>query len=293
MSASNITLNWTTNDGQPYVVHYLAIGGPQVSAKVVNWQTPGTTGPKAVTGIGFEPETVLHLHVGPSFVATPTATQSNALFGMGVMNQAGAQWAMQVADVASVNPTISTRAQRTDAALYMYHGPTAVLNKVASFVSMDPGGFTLDFTTATSELSQVVSLALAGLPSSIGTFTKSTAAAPASQSVPTPFTPGAVFLSSYQIAPQTAPVRESMCSWGIGASDGSNEGSSAMSVSDAVSPSSVDAVDKTSKAFIKMNSPPVDAEADLSSFDPSGFTLSWTTNDSVASQICFWALGRQ
>ena len=293
MSASNITFNWTTNDGQPYVVHYLAIGGPLVSAKVVNWQTPAAAGVKSVTSVGFEPETVLHLHVGPSFVSTPPATQSNGLFGMGVMNKAGEQWAMQVADVSSVSPTVSTRAQRTDAALYMYHAPTAVLNKAASFVSMDPTGFTLNFTTATSDLSQVVSLALAGLRSSVGTFNKSTSTAPASQSVPTPFTPGAVFLSSYQIAPQTAAVRESMCSWGVGASDGMNEASSAMSAVDAVSPTSVDAVDKTSKAFIKMNTAPVDAEADLSSFDPTGFTLNWTTNDPVASQMCFWALGKQ
>jgi hypothetical protein len=40
-----------------------------------------------------------------------------------------------------------------------------------------------------------------------------------------------------------------------------------------------------------MNSPPMDAEADLTSFDSSGFALSWSTNDPVASQMCFVALG--
>jgi hypothetical protein len=35
----------------------------------------------------------------------------------------------------------------------------------------------------------------------------------------------------------------------------------------------------------------VDAEGDLTSFDATGFTLNWTKNDAVATQICFLALG--
>jgi hypothetical protein len=77
----------------------------------------------------------------------------------------------------------------------------------------------------------------------------------------------------------------------MGASDGTNEASSAIVTSDNASPTSVDGHDKTSKAFIKMNTPPLDAEADMASFGASGFTLNWTTNDTTASQICFLALG--
>jgi len=40
-----------------------------------------------------------------------------------------------------------------------------------------------------------------------------------------------------------------------------------------------------------MNTAPLDAEADLASFGPTGFTLNWPTNDAIASQICFLALG--
>jgi len=295
LGSSSFTLNWSTNDTHPYVIHYLAIGGPQVTAKLLNWQAPTTTGMKAVTGVGFQPEAVLHFHVGAAVVTAPPVSQTNGSIGMGVMNRAGAQWSVQIADATSFSPSVATRAQRTDAAIYMYHAPSPVVNKLASFVSMDPSGFTLNFTTATTDASQVYSLALAGLQASVGTFDKSTAAAtvaaPASQAVATSFSPGAVLLSSYQLGAQTAAVRESQGSWGIGASDGTNEGSSAIVAADAVSPTVVNALDKTSKAFLKMNSPPVDAEADMASFDPSGFTLSWTTNDAIASQMCFLALG--
>jgi hypothetical protein len=291
LGSSSVTLSWTTNDNQPYVIHYLAIGGPEVTAKVVNWQTPTTTGMKAVTDVGFKPEAVLHFHVGAAVVTAPPVSQSNGVIGMGVMNRAGSEWSVQIADATSSSPSVATRAQRTDAAIYMYHAPWPVINKMASFVSMDPKGFTLNFTTATTDASQVYSLALTGLQSSVGTFNKTTLAAPAIQAVATSFQPGAVLLSSYQIGAQTAAVRESQASWGIGVSDGTNEASSAIVTADGVSPTVVDAVDKTSKAFLKMSNAPLDAEADMASFDPDGFTLSWTTSDSVASQMCFLALG--
>jgi hypothetical protein len=93
------------------------------------------------------------------------------------------------------------------------------------------------------------------------------------------------------MAAQAASVSETNCSYGLGASDGTHQGSSAFVSANNASPTTADAIDKTSKAFIKMNTPPVDAEADLTSFDPSGFTLNWTMNDGVASQVGFWALG--
>jgi hypothetical protein len=156
---------------------------------------------------------------------------------------------------------------------------------------MTSAGFTLNFTTANPNTSQVYSLALAGLKAGVGTFNKSIAAAPASQSVTTGFRPGAVLMASYQMASQTAQLNESNCSFGIGASDGVSEGSSAITSADGASTSSVDGQDKTSKAFVKMNMPPFDAEADMASFGASAFTLNWTTSDTVPSQIGFLALG--
>jgi len=98
-------------------------------------------------------------------------------------------------------------------------------------------------------------------------------------------------MASYQMASQTPQMNEPICSFGVGASDGVSEASSAITSADGASTSAVDGQDKTSKAFIKMNMPPLDAEADMASFGASGFTLNWTTSDSVASQMCFLALG--
>jgi hypothetical protein len=156
---------------------------------------------------------------------------------------------------------------------------------------MNADGFTLNFTTSNSAASHVYSLALGGLNASVGTFNKVTAAAPASQSVTSGFQPGALLLASFQTTAQTSGTTLATGSFGLGASDGTREASSAVFAADNVATASVEGIDKTSKVFIKMNTPPLDAEADLTSFDPTGFTLNWTTSDATASQICFLALG--
>jgi hypothetical protein len=292
-TASNFALNWVTNDSQPVVVHYLAIGGPQVSAKIALWTSSTSTGNRAITGIGFRPETVLHFYAGAANTAPLPTTSFNALFGMGIMDKNGGQWATQVADWDDNGTSFTSRGQQTDAAIFMYaDGSPGSITKEASFVSMDNDGFTVNFSAANSSAGLIGSLALAGVRASAGTFNKVTGGAPISQSVTSPgFRPGAVLFSSYQMGAQSASVSESTCSYGIGASDGTREGSSAFFSADNAATTAVDGIDKTSKVFVKMNTPPEDAEADLTSFDPSGFTLNWTMNDSTASQIGFWALG--
>ena len=291
-NAASFQLNWTVSDGQAHIVHYIVIGGPQVSAKVVNWQTPTAAGQKAVTGVGFQPEAVLHFYAGAAFVATPPANQGAGVLGLGAMDKTGAQWSMQGGDANAADTTLTSRGQRINSAIYMYTDTgTPAVTKEATFVSMNSGGFTLNFTTANANAAQVYSLALAGLKASAGNFNKVTAGAPASQTVTTAFRPGAVLLASYQMGAQSAPLSEPICSFGMGASDGVNEASSAITSLDALATSSVDGIDKTSKVFLKMNTPPLDAEADMASFGPTGFTMNWTTNDAIAAQMCFLALG--
>jgi len=290
-SASNFTLDWTTNDGQPSVVHYVVIGGPQVTAKVVTWLAPTAPGMKTVSGIGFTPEAVLHFYPGWGYDEAPDTNVTNAVIGLGAMDKTGAEWAIQAGSVHNVSPTVATRAQRTDSALYSYTDTGPAVTKDAKFVSMNADGFTLNFTTANSAASHIYSLALGGLKASVGTFNKATGTAPASQSVTSGFQPGALLLASYQTTAQASGTSVATGSFGLGASDGTNEASSAVVADDNVATASVQGIDKTSKVFIKMNTPPLDAEADLASFGPTGFTLNWTTSDPIASQICFLALG--
>lgn len=288
--SSTFTLNWTLSDSQPYIVHYIAIGGPQVMAKLVNWQTPASPAAKAIT-VGFSPSAVLHFHAGASVLNAPPTSLPNSVVGIGAMDQGGMQWGLQVAEASGVTEAIASRAQHTSSAIFMYNDTNpATVSKEASIASMMPDGFNMNFTQANANLSQVVSLALGGVKARVGSFDKTTAAAPASQTITTDFRPGAVFLASYQRT-STTNVREFGSALGIGASDGVREASSIFGGAHGVTTTATTGQDKTGKVFLKMNDPPLDAEADLTAMTPTGFTLNWTLNDGVASQICYIALG--
>ncbi|HEY7172610.1 MAG TPA: C25 family cysteine peptidase [Vicinamibacterales bacterium] len=289
--STNIVLNWTTNDSYQYVVHYLAIGGSDVSAKVVQWQSGTTTGNVAVTGVGFQPVLAFHAYANYQQTAAPNNSAARAAFGFGAMDMNGDQWAVSTFSRDGLATSDTQRGQVTDGCIYSF-SQTLAIQKEASIVSMDADGFTVNFTNSTSATSmQVFTLALAGLNGSVGSFLKSAGAAPASQAVTgVNFRPSAVLLTSFQDVTQATPVTHSR--YGIGASDGTTEGSSAYADVDAVTTTNVVGIDKTSKVFMKMNNstPAIDAEADLSSMDADGFTLNWTTNDAVQTQILYFAL---
>ena len=108
------------------------------------------------------------------------------------------------------------------------------------------------------------------------------------------FSPDAVLLASVQDVMQvspSAPVAHTR--FGIGAADSSfHQGSSALSDQDAAGNMIVQGIDKTSRAFVKAdNTGSTNAEAVLYSMDGNGFTLDWTKNDGVATQMLYLALG--
>ncbi len=287
----SFTLKWTTNDSLPYTIHYLLIGGTDVSAKVLRWQMPTAVGNVSVTGTGFQPTAVIHLHTGSGFTATPPANATNSGFGLGVMDFGGTQWATEMfaADAQAGGDT--QRAQATDAAILAIDDALTITKK-GSLVSMDANGFTINFGTVNNtNAGQIYSLALFNVNVKAGSFLKTTAAAPASQSITgTGFEPSAVFFHSFQDVAQASPVKNSRMSYG--ASDVVTEGASAFADLDLANPTNFSAIDKTTKTFVKVNNSTstVDAEADLTSLDPDGFTMNWTTNDAVATQVLYMGL---
>ena len=292
-NGASFTLNWTTNDNNAYVIHYVLIGGQGVSSKMVQWQFPGATGNAAVTGVGFSPDAVLHFYSGAGFNTVPPANLGSALFGMGAMERGGTQGANGAASTDNVSPTNAVRAQRPGVAIYTASLPS-LISKQATLVSMDADGFTLNYSVANNWTGYLYSLALAGGRVRVGSFTKAVAAAPAVQAVTgLGFKPNLVVLSSVQDVARASGTITNPARRGLGASDGTTAGCSAYSDEDGRNTSSVHAIDKTNKLFMKMDNATqtIDAEADLASLDADGFTLRWTTNDAVATEVLYFALG--
>ena len=139
---------------------------------------------------------------------------------------------------------------------------------------------------------QVISLALGGLNAQVGSWNKSTGAAPATDKVTgINFQPSAVLMASVQDLTQAGNAT-AHSRFGIGASDGVTEGSSAFTDTDALAVTSMFAIDKTSKAFVKLNTnaATIGAEADLTSMNTDGFSLKWTTNDGIGTEMLYLAM---
>jgi hypothetical protein len=293
LDATNVVMTWTTNNATAYVIHYIAIGGSDISATVQNWTLPTTTGNASVTGTGFRPNVVWLFNASDNLTGAAPTSSTSAGFGQGVIGAGGEQWALAGRSADAVATSNSARAQRVDSAVYATDD-NGVITKQASYVSMDADGFTLNYSVANANASQAISLALRGVNAGIGSFAKTiNTSVPVTQSVTgLGFKPNLVILSSDHDS--VTPDVTSFFRQSFGASDGTTEGSTLFSDASGNKPSLVQSLDKTSKVICRNtqdNAGVLLSEADLTSMDAGGFTLTWTTNDNEAPFIEYVALG--
>ncbi len=290
--ATNFTLTWLFNNTSAYSIHYLAFGGNDVQAKVVSWLTPATTGLKSVN-VGFNPDLVFHVMTGSDFTfATSGAFDAN--FSFGVMDFDGDQWVSTFSSIHDKASADTQRGQQTDACIYAINTNLSVVKKASWATAADANSFTVNFTTnSDGTATQMFSLALKGFNVKAGSWNKTTAAAPALDPVTlVEFQPTLVLLSSFGAAASASPIASE--SFSLGAADGTRMASAETRDLNGVGTMIVRSWDKSTKAFMKgkMTSANVslDAEADLASLDVDGFTLNWTLNDAVATQMLYVAL---
>jgi hypothetical protein len=289
VDATNFTLNWTTNNSTAYIFHFIAIGGTHVQAKVVGWTMRTSTGNQAITGVSFQPEVVISAHAGAGLTSAPSATAANGASGLSAMDARGNQWAQAVFSTDGSNFSDTTRYQRRQEPGRRRREPD---EDRRGGVRLDGLGRLHDELHDRRERGGSGVLARAARPAGPGgDFTKSTSGAPASQSVTgVAFRPRLVLLASTQNTANTSPATNDR--FGVGASYVTAEGGIAVQDADGQDTTSVDGIDTTTKTFVKVNNDTqtTDAQADLTSLDTAGFTLNWTTNDAVATEMLYLAL---
>lgn len=294
--AGGFTLSWTTNDANPYLIHWMALGGDGLTnAKVKLHQVKASTGNLAVTGVGFVPDLVLNCSYGRNGAA-PTDLKMTTSTGhptFGAFTATG-QWANTFYDAEQRITTLTGRAQVTDACFYMATSTPATKHR-ATYVSMDADGFTLNWTDVSTQ-DYIMSLCLKGSADAllaVGTFNKATGAAPAAQSITgLAHEVTGVLLSSGMDVTTAAPGVNTACGWGLGAG-AANVAASTLTAESGVSANNDDGVDSSTKLFIKANNyaQTVDAAATLTSLNGDGFTIGWNPNDAVATEIGYVAFG--
>jgi hypothetical protein len=289
--ATNVNLSWLTNDGNAYVIHFIAIGGAEVVAEVVSTGLRSNVGNYNI-GMNFKPDVVFLL---PTQSASAPVNTSDAAPSLGVFDRHGNQWAVAGWSDDGQATSNTLRMQVTDAAVLNFAANGTISHRaVATLWDGPPAGITLSYSTGTTcggSDCRLFVLGIAGIEAWAGSFTKATAVGPQTITGVRRMKPRTVFLASFQDVAQAAAVDHHRM--GIGASDGTTEAASAWQDADNASPTSADSIDKTSKVFVKVDNstPAIDAEADLTGFGWERFTLDWTTNDAVPTQMLYVALG--
>ena len=172
VNSDGFTFNVTDADNWNY--SHLSWGGGQSVVKTGQFAPSGSTGNQSVTGIGFQPNAVIF------FVTEHGADEGNqqhAKFILGWMAENGGQHL--VSHGVSAGSGYGYGWQKTDACII---AQTSTITGQASYVSMDSGGFTINWSNAMGTDKYVHYMAIGGVEAyagndafraSTGTFSKS------------------------------------------------------------------------------------------------------------------------
>ena len=284
--ADGFTLNWSIAAGSAWIIHYLALGGSDITnAYAGNVLTTATTSNQAITAPGFTPEALWGVcnlqgawnqdisqgNICMGF-ATPAARGTTAWRSRdaqanedGAGSQITTQWLSGIASTA---------------------GTAAPVIEVASW---DANGFTIqdDFGVAMA----VGYLAIAGGQHFVGSETSRTSTG-TKATTGVGFEPTGVAMMSWGLAASASIDTSSDVNLAFGASDETSEGYTGISLDDGNTTMAVDMRTVDTKVIGAQDvTPATIREADLDSFDADGFTLNWTTADATAAQFIYWAMG--
>lgn len=301
-SGINISAKWgsithdgfalqVTTAGGSRRIHYLAIGGSAVEAKVGAFDMTTSAGTQAVTGVGFTPKLVLFSAGTDS--TTEGFSGSNTRFALGAMT-AAAQWCMTSFGQDNLNPSDEQGVGRTDAALVRI-GNALTTTMLAARSSLDADGFTINKSTAPGANLRCGYAALggAGLLAEATAFNQPTSTG-AQAVTGIGFQPEAELFVSAGRAANTTPTGSTRSIVGAAISS-SNRRVMWTGAVDNLATTQTGYLNNETSAITHATpgagSPTTAAVADFVSQDADGFTLNWTSADATARQNFAIAFG--
>jgi hypothetical protein len=288
--SGGFTMNWSDAPGSAWIMHYLALGGSDLTNVFIKtFNTPTASGSVPYTGVGFLPDCLIGLwslagtvlpYAGAnavqavSFASSASAEQSCGFGDEDAQDiSRGRQW---------LRPLFVRASDAQDGGERLE----------GDLTSLDADGFTINYTASITFAMPMAVLCLKGGQYKVGTDTQRT-------SVGTKATNGVGFqptglllLSANAVGNAADDATKSKHS--IGAVSSGVEGCSWFESVDALDTSDTNSSSTTGKVIRTATSvSTIDAEADLSSFDSDGFTLDWTTADATAREFAYLAFGSE
>lgn len=275
------------------LVNYLALGGDALTNyKLGTLTDSGATGNQTISGVGFQPDTVLFFAGKYSTEPLDQSTNGAAMFGFA--KSSSQRGVVSWRSKSGANPQVAKHRQSTSKCIISLTDSGVFAE--ADYVSSDSDGFTVNYTTAGGASGSMYYLALKGPNFKIVSFNQPTSTG--NQTLTgAGFTPKAsLFFSNNDIAANNdSTLAHSRLSLGVATGTGTNERSCIWSgEADVTIPTNTARYMERAKVIKLMTegaTPTLNAEADHSSFNSDGQVLNWTTVDATARQIIGLWLG--
>jgi hypothetical protein len=295
LDADGFTLDWTTVTDQG-VYYILAIGGSDVEAQVGMLQAGAATGNRSITGMSFQPNTLMFFDARINSTQTGTGSFWRPMFGF--VDSAGNQcaWAGDSWDAAANATTNST--QSTSACIIGSYSDPVAIDRRATFVSYNSDGFTVNFSTldaAFAQSSWVCYVALSVPFSQVGSEDQRTSTGTTVVTT-TGFTPEAILLGGDASTSTNGGSAEHRNSFGVAVGTGAtdhgyathhdDDGPTTTNTSHAIG-------DTYILRWITANgaTPTTVVRASISAIASGSFTINYDTVDATARKVLYLAMG--
>ncbi len=287
--SDGFTVKWTTNDTTAYLIHYLAIGGDDLTNVDCSYFLNATvTGNQSITGVGFQPDCLIFLGTIEGAPPVTKAGAASLMFGAAVSSSRRFATGVFSEDAAAEADTSTSTTTSKCLNYWGNKGGTPTLVGQADFVSMDSDGFTIDWTFASVAAYASGFLALKGGQYETGADDSQTTAEADAQSITgVGFQPTGILFHGFNGDIDNSAV--------IGAASGAGvEGCVQGLDEDAISTTKANTRSSTTKvisAATSFSPTTTKIECDLTSFDSDGFTLTWTTKNASAILYRYLCMG--
>ena len=302
--ADGFTLGWTIGNATAFSIHYIAIGGTDITnVQVVNTTVGDTsTGNHSYNGSGtsFQPDFALTLTAADgSTINTTSGGADLSLVCLGAAKSTSEQFVVWGRDE-TVGTSDCDMYINNAACLASCSNTTGAITFLADFVSFNNaagGGITVNISDASPAAAKPIAfLLIKGGSWDCGTFQQRSGTGTQDVTTTTGLTSKGVFLAG--IGSATAGSVQANFYLGMGASDGTNEGCSYTGNTNGLGTFAAVRSNLTTKVYRQATpnataaSSTTDAECDMSSMATAGqFTLDWTTADTVQRQMAYWTVG--
>ena len=283
--SDGFTLNFSTNISSTVEVYYIAYGGNDLTFEVGSFDTPTVTGVQNVS-TGLDTADFLFLVGGAGGSSNENTLKDISLFSMGAASSATEQGATSTRSNDNVGSTESFRYQ-SQSKCYAQPSSTGTLLDEAEFDGFTSSGFDVDWTTKDGTSRRIYYLTAKGGQWEVGRNT--TKNSTGTQAYTTSFEPKSLCIFSAQ-SEAAPPVNHILNSFG--ASDGTTNRGFVTFDENAQTTTDAGRLNSTTSCLNMTDfTPALLDEANVDSFNPTDFTLDFTTADASQRPFIWWVVG--